>query len=465
MNPIFSTDSYKFSHASGGMYPEGITGQYAYGEARSYGNSIVVFGGQMLAMKLAENPVQSGDVDQAHYFCEKHGEPFDRTPWDIIVEEYGGHLPLRINAVPDGTVIPSRVPLYTVESTDERVSFLPSFKETEIQRGFWYPTTIASLDREVYSGLHERYLATGADPGLLPFSLHDFAGRGVTCREQAEIGGAAHLVHFLGSDTVEGVWAANHYYKIDMSGFSVPATEHSVQTSWGPSAQVEYVSNVILNHGKPGGIVSIVIDGYDTMECVNILCSDPVRTQIINSKSKVVFRPDSGDPAALILKILKAQEKAFGYTTTYQGFKRINNVGIIWGDGIDRRSLLTILDSIIHEGYAADCAVFGSGGALLQKVNRDTFKFAQKLSAVQRDGAWVPCNKVTLGKESKGGRVSTLRYINALGQIAYRSYSKDEETPDWRNNEHDAMNTIYLNGQVLNQTDMVQVRLRALGNL
>lgn len=46
---------------------------------------------------------------------------------------------------------------------------------------------------------------------------------------------------------------------------------------------------------------------------------------------------------------------------------------------------------IIHplsssEGFAADNMVFGSGGALLQKLNRDTFKCAFKCSEITVNG-------------------------------------------------------------------------------
>lgn len=465
MNPILHADSYKLSHSAGGMYPDGITGQWAYGEARIHGYNITVFGGQMLAMKLADNPILPADVERAQYFAEKHGEPFNREPWDIIVNEYGGHRPITIRAIPDGEVVPSRVPIYTVESNDERIPMLPSYMETEIQRGFWYPTTVASLDRQAYSQFKAQYQATGADLGLLPFALHDFAGRGVTCGEQAEIGGAAHLVYFLGSDTMEGVEAANYYYKHDMSGFSVPATEHSVQTAWGPDRQKEYLETVIKNHGARNGIVSLVIDGYDTMKCVELLCAPDMVELVKATGAKVVFRPDSDDPFKLVPKILQAQVDAYGYTVTDKGFKTPNHVGLLWGDGIDRDTAVQLLSHIATHGFAANSIVFGSGGALLQKMNRDTFKFAQKLSAIKRDGVWTPCNKVTPGKESKGGRVSTMRYLNGFGQTSYRTYDVDKEKPDWRKNEYDAMEIIYKNGNLLHLTDMAAVRARALADL
>jgi Na+-driven multidrug efflux pump len=46
------------------------------------------------------------------------------------------------------------------------------------------------------------YLNKSGDVAGLPFKLHDFGARGVSSAESAELGGAAHLVNFMGTDTV-----------------------------------------------------------------------------------------------------------------------------------------------------------------------------------------------------------------------------------------------------------------------
>lgn len=469
MNPLLRADSYKYLHS--GMYPDGIKNMWAYGEARIQGMNVVPFGMQIFTQQLASERITKENVDELEEFMLRHlpGQKFNRAPFDKIVTKYGGRWPVIIWAIPEGTIVPSNVPLYvvTLADPDPELAFLPAFIETRLQRAVWYPTTIATLDHQTYTGLKARYDHTGSKYDLLPFALHDFGGRGVTCGEQAEIGGAAHLVHFQGSDTVEGIFTANRVYKDNMAAFSVAATEHSIQCSFGEgyANQLKYLGDTIKKFGKPGGIVSLVIDGYDTYAAVKILCT-ALREQIIGSGAKVVFRPDSGDMLKQTLDILKAQCEAFGYTVTDKGFKTPKHVGLLWGDGVDRENMLKLLDDIAKEGYAADCVVFGSGGALLQKVNRDTLKFAQKTSAVQlsHNNVWVSTAKKTPGKVSKGGPVSTMAYNNDWGQ-AFRAYDTiDYPRMDYLKGEHDAMVRVFDTGEQCILTTLAEVRERATRN-
>jgi nicotinamide phosphoribosyltransferase len=430
----------------------------------------------MWMKKFLTQQVTLAHIDEAESFAKMHGEPFNRQAWEKIVNVYDGYLPVTIRAVPEGTPVRSGNALVTIECVDEDLFWLSSYLETSLQRGFWYPTTIASMDYEIKNSLKRSYENTGADMGLLPFALHDFGGRGVTCAEQAEIGGAAHLVNFMGSDTIEGVRAANYYYGVTggMAAFSVPATEHSVQCSFSLNDEtgegdLEYLRHQIKNLAKPGGIVSIVIDGYDVYRAAELLCT-VLKDDIIASGAKVVFRPDSGDMMEVVPRILRIQELAFGSVVNAKGFKKINTVGIIQGDGVDHLAITCLLGNLQAMGYAADNVVFGSGGALLQKVNRDTFKFAQKASAVlvkTYNEPDVPCMGYTVdwvgiaknpvtdpGKRSKKGCI-TLAKSKLTGEymtVPIESIGLDFD---------DAMQTVYQNGKILVNWTLDEVRTRA----
>ena len=411
-NPILATDSYKLSHAP--LYPANVTGMFSYIEARTNGRDIMIPAGiSMWAQKFLTVPVTLEHIDEAEAFAKIHGEPFSRDPWEYLVELYDGYFPVTIRAVPEGIPVRSGHVLVTIECTDPRLFWLASYLETSMLRGVWYPTTIATLDYDIKKTIAHFYRITGADMGMLPFALHDFGARGVTSAEQAEIGGAAHLFNFMGSDTIEGVRAANYYYSESMAGYSVPATEHSIECAFGGSESEEeaYLSHVLKTYAKPGSIVSIVIDGFDVYRAARLLCTK-FKQQIIDSGAKVVFRPDSGDMLEVVPVILKMQADAFGYVRNSYGYKKINTVGLLQGDGVDHNSIKALLTKMATLGFSADNVVFGSGGALLQKVNRDTFKFAQKASAVQINGEWKGIAKDPItdpGKKSKMGRLVLLR--------------------------------------------------------
>ena len=459
VNPILATDSYKMSHAF--AYPGNVTGMFSYIEARTGGKDLMIpFGLQMWLKKFMTIQITREHIDEAEAFAAAHGEPFSRESWEHIVDKYDGCWPVKIRAVPEGTPVRSANALVTIECTDERVFWVTSYLETVLLRAVWYPTTIATLDFQIKLELRQLYEQTDADMNLLPFAVHDFGGRGVTSGEQAEIGGAAHMVSFMGSDTVEGVRAANYYYNEKMAGFSVPATEHSVECSFGGDDEGEeaYLDHVLTKLAKPGGIVSIVIDGYDVYRAAEKLCTI-FRDRIIKCGAKVVFRPDSGDMMVVVPRILRMQEMAFGVTMTPKNYKKINYVGVLQGDGVDHLSIRSLLGKIIAiHGYSADCVLFGSGGSLLQKVNRDTFKFAQKASAIMINTEWVGISKDPVtdpGKRSREG-VLTLVRSNMTGQL---STMRIDHAP--LNEEFvDVMVTVYDHGEFFNETTLAEVRAR-----
>lgn len=467
---IFQTDSYKFTHPF--MFAElnkrvgkpKVTGMSSYGEARVGSTELItVFGGQMGINKLFSRPITMIDVDAAEAFAIAHfGRPlFARAAWEKVVNVYGGYIPCIIRAVPDGTVIRGGLPIYSVTVLDEDLFWMSSGIETALLRAYWYPTTIASLDRDTKIELKRFYQIGGADLGGLEFALHDFGGRGVTCSEQAQVGGAAHLVSFMGSDTIEGVLAMNYYYDSPMSAFSVFATEHSVECSFGldDDGERDYLKALLAN-AVEGSIVSIVIDGKDMWRCAETLCSPEFRDLIIASKAKVVFRPDSGDMLEVVPRLIRLQDAAFGHTLNAKGYKKINYVGIIYGDGVDRLNMLTMLGNLMGMGYAPDCMVFGSGGALLMKVNRDTKKFAQKGSCLFfEDGTTLGIAKDPVtdhGKKSKEGLMTVVR-SRMTGELMAARLDLGPLNEEFE----DLHVLMYHTGTVYNKTNTAEVRARA----
>jgi len=456
---ICRIDSYKFSHPF--AYPNDINidGMTSYGETRvSPKDTIVPFGMQMLLKRYLTQTITMADIDAAEDFSTAHfGRTlFDRSAWEKVVREYAGKLPLIIRAVPEGTVMNGSQPIYSVTVLDRDLFWMSAGFETLIQRAIWYPTTIATMDYIVRNEMEAFYDKTGADKSLLPFALHDFGGRGVSSAETAEIGGAAHLVNFLGSDTVEGVLAANFYYKEEMSGFSVYATEHAIQCSFGSGTDdaLRYLRRQLRN-APPGSVVSIVIDGYDVYREANLLCT-VMKDEIIASKAKVVFRPDSGDMMEIIPRLLLMQSEAFGTTKTAEGYLQINYVGLIQGDGIDRAIISEVLDLVTFLGFAADTVMFGSGGALLQKVNRDTLKFAQKACAILVDGEWVGIAKDPItdhGKKSKEGVLTLARNIES-GELTTARLDQGSLPAGME----DAMKLVYFKGDLFNEITFAEVR-------
>jgi nicotinamide phosphoribosyltransferase len=421
INRILEADSYKFSQFN--VLPENTEGVFSYIEARVKNKTIVPIGISMWMQKFLSTPLTQEEVDEAEAICTAHGEPFNKAGFQRIIDVHGGYWPVTIKGMPEGIPVASSTPLYTIEAYGED-KWCASFLETTMQRAIWYPSSIASTGRELRKEaewFYEHFSDSTAGTGYV---LNDFGARGVSSCESAQIGGLAHLVNFMGTDNIQAILAARKYYGADMPGFSVPASEHSVQCAYGRDNQRAYLKKMLDTYAKPGAIVSIVLDGYDVYREAGLLCTE-FKDQIIASGAKVVFRPDSGDMFEVVPRLLKMQEEAFGFTLNSKGKKVIPNVGIIQGDGIDSTTFGMLLQKVVDFGYAPESIVMGSGGGLLQKVNRDTYSFAQKTSAILVGGEWIPTVKDPItdsGKKSKGGYLTDDRFITMYkdGKILYR---------------------------------------------
>lgn len=386
-NPILDTDSYKASHWL--QYPPNTDATFFYVESRGGTYDRTVFFGLQAVLKARlERPVTHADVDEARDFFAAHGEPFNDEGWRYIVDTHGGRLPVRVRAVPEGSVVPTHQALVTIESTDPRTYWLPSYLETRLLR-LWYPVTVATTSWHARQTIAHYLDTTSDDPvAQIPFKLHDFGARGVSSAESAGLGGMAHLVNFLGTDTVSGVLAARAYYGEPMAGFSIPAAEHSTITSWGRDHEVDAYRNMLRHFAKPGSLVAVVSDSYDIYHAIKEHWGKTLRDEVIASGATVVVRPDSGDPVEVVHRCVSLLDEAFGSIVNGKGYRVLNHVRVIQGDGVNPDSIRAILERITTAGYSADNLAFGMGGALLQKLTRDTQKFALKCSAARVDGVW-----------------------------------------------------------------------------
>jgi nicotinamide phosphoribosyltransferase len=389
-NIILNSDSYKYSQFN--QYPAGTEYVYSYIESRGgKWNDTVFFGLQAFIKEYLCEPITQSDIDIASEIITAHGEPFNRDGWEYILREHKGFLPVVIKAVPEGTIVPIKNVLATIENTDPKCFWLTSFLETALLRAIWYPTTVATNSYESKKIILAALEKTG-DPATIDFKLHDFGARGVSSMESAGIGGAAHLVNFMGTDTISGILFAREYYNAGVAGFSIPAMEHSTVTSWGKENEVDSYRNMVKQNAKQGGIFAAVSDSYDIYKACE-LWGTVLKQDVLDSGATLVVRPDSGNPADVVVKCLYILEKYFGSTTNAKGFRVLNPaVRIIQGDGINHASIHSILFCMELAGFSADNVAFGQGGALLQIVDRDTMQWAMKCSAI---GVRVEDRKMT----------------------------------------------------------------------
>lgn len=451
-NIILDTDSYKTSHFL--QYPEGTTGLRAYFEARTDGEDIRFFGLQPV-LRMLETRITMEMVDEAKQIVEAHGLPFPYEGWKRVVEVHDGKIPLKVQAVEEGKVIPSHNVLFVVESTDPELYWLVTWFETALSR-VWYPTTVASRSYDLYKFFRDMLDATSENPEQeLPFKLHDFGSRGVSSRESAGIGGAAHLVNFMGTDTIEAImWAQQNYGWESMPGFSIPASEHSTMTTWGEDGEIDAFGNMIEKFGG-GDIFACVSDSYSIYNAVENLWGDALRDGVQEMNAMLVVRPDSGDPLDMVMYCLDTLGEKFGFTLNKKGFKVLNNVRVIQGDGVTPADVKRIVTTAVGDGWAVDNLAFGMGSGLLQKVNRDTHKFAYKVSEAIINGEPVPVFKEPVGqpdKRSKRGQLDLIKVGGTYDTIDRRVVHTDKDSE---------LVTVFENGVVTKDYTFEQVRKNA----
>lgn len=462
-NFLIDTDSYKVSHYL--QYPPGTTSMFSYIESRGgeY-NKTVFFGLQYYLKKYLTHRVTMAEVEEAKEFFEAHGEPFNYEGWKYIAEELGGKLPVRIRAVPEGSVVPTHNILVSIESTDPKAFWAVSWVETMLLR-VWYPINVATRSHKIRQIIMEALQVSADDPEAeINFKLHDFGSRGVSSQESAAIGGAAHLVNFMGSDTVVGVRCANKFYNIKMAGFSIPAMEHSSVTSWGRENEVQAYRNMLQKAAKPGGIIACVSDSYNLWNACSKLWGEQLKAEVIASGATVVIRPDSGNPPDVVLRTAQLLEEKFGVTVNSKGFKVLNNVRVIQGDGINEHSIQEILNRLLAHKFSATNIAFGMGGALLQQHNRDTLKFAMKCSHIYRSVHGIATSVDVYkdpvtdhGKVSKAGRLDLVK--DRSGNYQTVVLGTADSAPG------SVMQLVFENGEVLVDDTFDAIRARAKGDM
>ncbi|USV41104.1 nicotinamide phosphoribosyltransferase [Xanthomonas phage BUDD] len=475
-NPILATDSYKFSHFM--QYPKGTTLVKSYVTARGSKipgvTAVVCAGLQIFIHEYLSKRVTKTHVDQAEAFCAKHGVPFNREGWDLIVTDHGGYIPVEIRSVDEGTPVPLNELMISVINTDDRLPWVTSYIETLLLSYVWYASTVATKSREIKKVI-KKYLDISSDnpDAELPFKLHDFGYRGAT-PGAAHVGAYAHLINFLGTDTVAGIEAAMAYYGSDVCGYSISASEHSTMTSWGRDGEFDAYRNMVDSYAKPGAIFACVIDSYDTFAAIDMFCDDrcaggSLLDIVKNRGATIVLRPDSGDPVQMPIEVIKYLMEKIGYDINEKGYKVLpSHVRVIQGDGIDIEDVENILDSLDRWGISASNIAFGMGGGLLQKVNRDTFKFAMKACMAYINGKKVEIIKDPVtdpGKKSKAGDLSVYRNRQTgewktITEGSLDSFAFNKPSSQWMRKDH----VVYSHNEsrtLFHQFDMDTVRRNA----
>lgn len=409
-NLLLATDAYKGSHFE--LYHQDTESTRFYIAPRRQGQNLpqefIVFG-LSYAVEILKQPITNDDLNEAMDIWNSFGPtgvpyPFPEDSVRDLIKNHGGKLPINIYGVKEGD--PQKrynSPVAIVECLDPKFSWIVGFIETVFQRAIWYPSTVATLSRGVRQNLYD-YYQQSVDPDMfwtLDYRLHDFGARGATSGESAALGGLAHLINFNGTDTMEAVRLARKMYGMKVADIaaSIPAAEHSTVTSFGLDEKAA-LNRMIDKFGDR--MFAFVSDSYDYRKFVDeVWCSDAVKEKIKEKGGFPVVRPDSGDCIAEPMYAVRALAGSWGYTVNTKGYKVLNGIAVIQGDGMTPNSIDLLYNQLTSEGFAANNVAIGMGGGLLQKVDRDTMSWSMKLYQIKRKGIWYDVQKKPATQKSK----------------------------------------------------------------
>lgn len=457
------TDSYKFTHWK--QTPPGTTHVYSYMESRGGMFDNTVFSGLQATLKkyLTGKVVTKEGIKFAKYFVDSHMGPnlFNEIGWRYILDKYDGHLPLRIKAIPEGTSVPVGNVLMSVKNTDPFVPWLTNHVETVLLQT-WYPTTVATLSREVKKILIQ-YLkrTTNYDDvkisEICSFMLHDFGFRGVGSVESASFGGLGHIINFFGTDNIPAILLAQNYYNTtNPLAFSIPASEHSTITSWTEEGEIKAFENMLIQY--PTGTIACVSDSYDIVRACRDYWGTTLRDKVLSRDGRLVIRPDSGDPVMTLKTILPILWERFGGEVNSKGFRVLDpHVRVIQGDGVNFKSICDILEMMVLTGFSAENIVFGMGGALLQKIDRDTQKFAFKCSSITIDGIQRDVKKNPLEIDENGETHPSFK-ASKMGELKLVDFHTIERAQD---EEGDQLIEVFKDGYMTKEYTFEEVRKNA----
>jgi nicotinamide phosphoribosyltransferase len=478
-------DFYKLAHRE--MYPEGteiIYSTWTPRESRIKGVDEVVVAGNQAFIKewlidfFNDNffKVRLPDVLEQYVRIVKNTLGVAEPGTKHIVELHNlGYLPLKIKAIAEGTVVPLRTPVLTVQNTDPKFFWLTNYIESLMSCELWPIYTSATLAHEYRKMLDKFAMETVGNTDFVPFQGHDFSFRGMEGLYAAAKTGMGHLMSFVGTDTIPAIIAAEHYYganvEKELVGCSIPASEHSIQCTY--EDDMAYFDNLITKV-HPKGFVSIVSDGYDLWDVVGRVLP-ALKSKIMAREGKVVIRPDSGDPVLIVCGdpkgktplerkgTVEALWDIFGGTLTEKGYRVIDgHAGLIYGDAITVERAKEICERLKLKNFASINCVFGIGSFTYQYNTRDTFGFAMKSTLAVINGKEKHIfkdPKTDSGvKKSQKGRVFVWK--NAKGKIEWKDGVSLTTHCDGN-----LLEEIFKDGKLVKAVTFTEIRNRLVGKV
>ena len=425
-----------------------------------------------------------------------------------------GYIPVEIKALPEGSAVDIKVPMFTIKNTKPEFFWITNYLETLLSCVIWMPCTSATIALEYRKLLNAWANKTSDDIDFVQWQGHDFSFRGLPGIEAAMMSAAGHLLSFTGTDTIPAIDFLEKYYNAnsdnELIGGSVPATEHSVICAGDKDGEFETFKRLITEI-YPNGVVSIVSDTWDLWKVLTDFLPK-LKTEIMSRAGKVVIRPDSGNPVDIIcgeikyafnsigeaenffynnlkdslkftingeyyqikshsgnefiyesidpdpddIGVIELLWETFGGTINSKGYKQLDShIGAIYGDSITLERANEICKRLEAKGFASTNIVFGIGSFTYQYNTRDTFGFAMKATYVEVDGIGRPIFKNPVTDDGTKKSAKGLLQIERRG-LSYKLHDNVSLTEE----RSGSLNVVFSDGVLYKDDSLSNIRDR-----
>lgn len=476
-NPMLLIDFYKAVHAE--MLPKGITKSVSYFTPRmsrvKRWNEVVMFGLQGFINEYLV------DYFDHNFFNLKDGAVASyKRIMDASLGEgtYGlqkiedlydlGYLPIEIKALPEGTLVPMHVPMFSIENTHKDFAWLPQALESLISAEMWHPMIVATVGHTYRQIVNKFYDMTCDDDIPKSKALGAFDFRGEECLQSAIKAGAGWCLSFLNTATVPTIPYLERNYNCDCTkepvAFGSPSTEHAVMCSnYAIDGDEETLIKRLLTEIYPNTSFSAVLDSYDYWNVVeNIL--PKLKNEIMNHNGCLLVRGDSGDCVDVVTRTVFKLWEEFGGTTNSKGYKVLDpHVKAIYGDSITVQRCEQIYDILEKNGFAASNVALGVGSfsfqcieedGVLKPFTRDTFSSCIKATYCEIDGRPYPIFKNPKdGGFKKSQRGLCHVYQGSDGKLTFKDGYTSENLP-----MNNLLETVFRDGKLVKEQSLQEIR-------
>jgi nicotinate phosphoribosyltransferase len=415
-NRILQTDTYNrtMGHIKG---PEWKTPEtYILQMRRAHEGYLIAHGIRAQIEKIARMKISPAEFTFAKEFYATANVPFfNEEMWRYIIEDCEGNIPLKIDAVPDGTAMRAGDPVIRVSGPGEVAAhFEPDFHRV------FYESLVATTAHEIATKIGaERFIEVGK--------------RG-TPNEETHLQAAAAMYAGGGISLTSNDAAAACYPQLK----DVGTLGHRFIQFY-DTEEASYREAIERTNAT-----SLLIDLTDSYRGINKALE--LKEEYRETGKKIWIRLDSGNILEQVIYAL-GKFKELGFDDAALDKVVVEDISTV-------DEMVAIDEAVAAAGFDAKKHVlYGAGGLLVTKMKgRSDASTGYKLSGVERDGELVDKIKFSdsPGKESLPG-AATLTNHNGQREIA-----KVGEYPE----AEDLMVPAYRNGEILFTEDATATRER-----